>query len=130
MSNTESVKLAERLIETQTTYGNHISGWERFIRDHKNYLIKTGDIHTLSSEEKSRNKYKLRYLLRDIGVDPVLYWVVFIMNNIDSDIEFVNLSHLYIRYSYNTTNPLEMISWKYWSLDMLCVFLDMMLFMP
>jgi hypothetical protein len=63
--------------------------WRQFISDHKQYLIGQSQTYSISSSYLQSYIFSMKRYLRSIGYNTHLAWIVSLINNIPSDVQFV-----------------------------------------
>lgn len=62
--------------------------WRQFVLDHRFKLIAGATPVLPTNELLSQNNYDIQRYLREINIDPTYFWIIFVMNDIDSDMNF------------------------------------------
>lgn len=83
------------LIESQLgTYENADPAWEQFIRDHFTYLWEGAKIHKPTAAYMRPHEYNLKFYLKSISFDISAEWIVRLLNDITTDIDFINITEI------------------------------------
>ena len=64
------------------------NSWRQFVLDHRFNLIAGATPVLPTNELLAQNNYDLQRYLRAINIDPTYHWIVYILNDIDSDMMF------------------------------------------
>lgn len=84
--------------------------WIQYLKDHRRYLIEKSVNWYINPDQMGKYRYRLEEYLQSINCS-IPAWLVFYLNQIDSNIEFNNLEYILIpnekyldelRKSYNT----------------------------
>lgn len=107
--------LTDILNLTLNQYDDTDPKWRLFISDHKQYLIGQSNTATISNSYMQGYQYSLRRYLRSIHYNIHFAWIVSLINDIPTDVQFTTnvimllippqnvLEALYT--NYITTNP-------------------------
>ena len=79
--------------------------WVRYIRDHKFIIIKNSKTYHISLSLADAVRHNLTQFLRSQGIPIHLDWIVRYINDIPTDIEFINVVSLYVP-TYDYINSL------------------------
>jgi len=77
-------------------YSNHDSEWERFVIDHRDYLLENSITRMISSAYMNQYQHNLKGYIRSINLDESVIWIIRFLNNLPTDREFKNISSIYI----------------------------------
>lgn len=64
--------------------------WKLFIIDHKDYLINLSNTATISGAYMQKYEYSLRKYLQSINYNVNCFWIVALINNIPTDMNFTS----------------------------------------
>lgn len=81
LSDTLATQLANPILDTT-------DAWRTLILDHKTYLINTGEYINISKEILAQCNYNLDRFLRQESRDPSIKWIVLVLNDLLSDVDF------------------------------------------
>jgi len=70
--------------------------WIQFIVDHRSVLLKESVKVNISPNMMNSMKYRPSDLLRELGIPPIMTWIVKLVNQIQLDSSWVDLSYLLI----------------------------------
>jgi len=62
--------------------------WRQFIDDHKTYLIEQSPLMSITPSYMQRYKYSIKQYLQSVQFNHNCAWIVQLINNIPSDIQF------------------------------------------
>lgn len=88
--------LTSRIPPLQNKFGNHDQKWVQYVRDHRQFLLKASVARTITSEDMFIYQYRLADYLRKLHQDPSSTWIVMYLNQIDSDVNFMNLTSILV----------------------------------
>lgn len=102
----DKISFVERLKEKHKnllfkTDDENYSLWKQFVIDHLD-LIKAKSEYTEFSEQTMYHlKYRLKNYLNRLGYNQDMIWIIYLLNNIDNETDFINLPGIYIpNYQY------------------------------
>ena len=88
------MSLVDMLKDKTSEYTNEDPKWVRFIKDHRNELIANATRRQFSDDYMNIIRYDLRRYLRMIQYPEGLDWIVFYINNIENEADFIRINTL------------------------------------
>lgn len=77
-------------------YSNHDADWVQFVKDHYNYIMENAEMIALDIHVHHTTRYRLEDYLNRFGIDPSLTWIVIYINQLKSNLSFIELNQLLI----------------------------------
>lgn len=77
-----------------TDLSNNDADWVEYIRDHYTTIVNTGGWIALDKFKHNTMKYRLEDFLQEEGMDTSIAWIILLINQLGSNINFINLTKL------------------------------------
>lgn len=85
------------LASTATIYGDHDKAWRQFVLDHRDEIRADSTVREIDPDVMAIVRGNMTRYLRDYAKTPAdIEWIVFIINALPSNIEFVGVRELYV----------------------------------
>ena len=97
------MSLTERLNELASDLSKSDEGWVQFVNDHFSYIRDNSPPVTISLGSMFRYRYRPEDFMRAFGYDPNITWVMMLINELKTRLEFVDLEEVLIP-------PIELIT--------------------
>ena len=88
------MSLAERLITLSSDLAKNEEGWVQFIKDHFAYIRDNSPSVTITLGAMHRYRYRPEDFMREFGYDPNLTWIMLLINEIKTRVDFEGLSEV------------------------------------
>lgn len=82
--------LIDTLSNSLNNYDDTDPNWRQFVDDHKTYLINLSNVATISTSYMQGYRYALRRYLNTIRYNTHCTWIVRLVNNLPSDVQFTD----------------------------------------
>ena len=77
-------------------FTNQEPEWMQYVTDHYQYLRDTASVHQIQPTDMNTYKYRLGDYLIDKGFDKHTEWIIMLINQINSPMEFINREQMLI----------------------------------
>lgn len=88
--------LRDAYLGLNTDLSNTDADWVHFVKDNYKLLVETGGWLSLDKFKHNSMKYRLEDFLREEFIDPSIAWIILLINQLGSNIDFVNLDRLLV----------------------------------
>ena len=89
-----SASIANDLINLKSSYSNDDIDWVKFVQDHYQRLFDTCTEEELKPESHYWRYYRLEDYLREQGIDPNVSWIVLMINQMSSKLDFKEMESI------------------------------------
>jgi hypothetical protein len=86
--------LADRLSIKVNPYDNLDTDWVQYIKDHRSVLMSTAVTTTVPANVMFTHRYRMSALLKKLGSDSSITWIVMWLNQLKTHADVVNLNEL------------------------------------
>lgn len=87
--------IIDEKLEADKYYDNN-EKWVQLIKDHIEYIRETSTERTISADFFRPYKYNLNYYLRAIAFNPSMEWIVRLINDMPSDMDFIHINTILV----------------------------------
>ena len=89
-----AVSVTNLILSKESHYSNKDIDWVQYVSDHYQNLFDTAVSRAIEKAPHYWERYRLEDYLRDIGWDPNVAWIVLMLNQFGSRLDFQNLDHI------------------------------------
>lgn len=91
-----ATSFTETLKSLKTNYANDDLDWVRFVHDHYDVIFADCKVEPLEHHTHYWEKYRLVDYLREKGYDPNIAWIVMMVNQMESEMDFHDMESILI----------------------------------
>ena len=84
------------LTSKKSHYTNDDLDWVQFVHDHYQNIFDTATSRVIEKVPHFWEHYRVEDYLREIGIDPNVAWIVLMINQFSSNLDFRDLDHILI----------------------------------
>lgn len=88
--------LRDVYIGLETDLSNADEDWVHYVKDHYKLIVASGGWLSLDKFRHNTMKYRLEDFLKDESIDPSISWIILMINQLGSNVDFANLERLLI----------------------------------
>jgi len=90
------MSLDNKYKELITSYDCSDADWAQYVRDNLDTILASASWTELDPFTHNSMKYRLEDFLKDERLDPSIAWIVLIINQLGSNLDFIGLSRIKI----------------------------------
>ena len=88
--------LREAYLGLMTDMGNQDADWVHYVRDNYQMIVDTSRWMYLDKFKHNTMRHRIEDFLRDEFLDADITWIIFLINQIGSNADFINLDRLLV----------------------------------